>query len=234
MKKSILINKVYRKSTIENTKRKIIALGSDNKININTFLNVKTVLLVLTFFTLLLFSHQGYLMAPVFSFIVYYLYDYIILDLKIKKRSKLLEKEAVFYFKVLALTIEHEKNLKTCFEITSKAIDSNISREIQISLEELKYGKSLIEALNDTKKRIPSKEVNNVLFNIIESNKYGNSIVDLLNNQIEYLTDKRILSIKAQINRLPTKISIISVIFFIPLILLLILGPVLIRYFINF
>ncbi len=233
MRKNMFIKKIFRDSTIKNTERKIQSLGSFNKIDINIFLKVKFILLFLTFTLLLLFGDQGYLSAPVFTFVIYYLYDYTLLDIKIKKRSKQMEKEAVFYFKVLALTIEHEKNLKTCFEITSNAIDSDLSKELRISLEELKYGKSLTEALNDTKKRIPSKEVNNVLFNIIESNKYGNSIVDLLNNQIEYLTDKRILSIKAQINKLPTKISIISVIFFIPLILLLVLGPVLIKYFIK-
>ena len=49
-------------------------------------------------------------------------------------------------------------------------------------------------------------------------------------NQIEFLRDKQILEIKEQINKIPNKISIISVIFVLPIILLLILGPI----FINF
>ena len=44
------------------------------------------------------------------------------------------------------------------------------------------------------------------------------------------LRDKRILEIKGRIGKLPTKISIISVLFFIPIILLVILSPVLIEF----
>ena len=49
-------------------------------------------------------------------------------------------------------------------------------------------------------------------------------------NQIDFLRDKQILEIKGQINKIPNKISIISVLFMVPLILLLVLGPVVINY----
>ena len=41
---------------------------------------------------------------------------------------------------------------------------------------------------------------------------------------------KEILEIKGQINKIPNKISIISVLFILPLILLIILGPYLIKF----
>ena len=48
-------------------------------------------------------------------------------------------------------------------------------------------------------------------------------------NQIDYLREKRVLETKAIISKMPVKISIVSVIFFIPLLLLLLLGPMLIK-----
>ena len=45
-----------------------------------------------------------------------------------------------------------------------------------------------------------------------------------------FLREKQILEIKGQINKIPNKISIISVIFIIPLILMLILGPVVLNF----
>ena len=105
-----------------------------------------------------------------------------------------------------------------------------MSSEIKETLKEMQLGKSLTEALEDLRLRIPSKTVNNVILNLIETSEYGNSIIDALNNQIEYITDKRILAIKGQINKMPTKISVISVLVFIPLVLILILGPVFINY----
>ena len=87
--------------------------------------------------------------------------------------------------------------------------------------------------MQDAKKRIPSKNVNNIILNLIESYTYGTNIIDTLENQIEYLTDKRILDLKGKINKIPTKISIVSVLFFIPLIMLLVLGPIVLKYFLG-
>ena len=89
----------------------------------------------------------------------------------------------------------------------------------------MKFGKTLIETLEDMKKRIPSETINNILLNITQTNVFGNSILETMNNQISYLRDKQLLEIKGEINKIPNKISIISVIFVVPLILLLVLGP---------
>jgi ABC-type Na+ efflux pump permease subunit len=49
-------------------------------------------------------------------------------------------------------------------------------------------------------------------------------------NQIDFLRDKQILSIKEQINKIPNKVSIVSVLFVVPLILIMILGPIVINF----
>ena len=83
------------------------------------------------------------------------------------------------------------------------------------------------------KKRIPSETINNAILNMVESNLFGSSIVDSMNNQIDYLREKQMLDVKAEINQLPTKVSIISVVFFVPIMLLIILAPVLLDYLIG-
>ena len=50
-----------------------------------------------------------------------------------------------------------------------------------------------------------------------------------MNNQVEFLREKQVLDVKAQINKIPNKVSIVSVLFIIPLILLMILGPFIIN-----
>ena len=49
-------------------------------------------------------------------------------------------------------------------------------------------------------------------------------------NQVDYLREKRIMEVKSKMSKIPTKISIISVFFFVPLILLIILGPAVLSY----
>lgn len=229
--KNFFVHKIYSKGTIRRVKRKISALGVNSKVSLESFLFNKLLILVLTFAGSLLLFDFEFIIAICLTIAVYFLFDYAFLELPIRKRIKVLEKDAIFFFEVLSLTMQSERNLKLCLENTCEVIDSDLSSEFKEVLKEVKIGKSLTEALTDAKTRIPSKSVNNVLLNIIESNVYGTSIIDALHNQIEYLTDKRILDIKAQINKMPTKISIVSVIFFIPLILLLIMGPLAISYF---
>jgi len=233
MKVNNIIKIIYSQRSIKRTESKILQLGSGNTININKLLGWKVVVLIVTFIASLLIFNTGYLVAPVITVAVYLLYDYYFLDVKIKKRIKIIEHDAIFFFEVLSLTLQSDRNLKQCLVVTTDSIDSELSREFKYVLSEVKLGKSLTESLNDCKNRIPSKSVRDVLLNIIESNTYGNNIVDSLDNQIDYLMDRRILDIKGQINKIPTKISIISVLFFIPLVMLLILGPVLINYFLG-
>ena len=68
------------------------------------------------------------------------------------------------------------------------------------------------------------------ILNMTQTNIFGNSILDTLYNQVDFLREKESLEIKAQINKIPNKISIVSVIFMVPLILILILGPFLLTY----
>ena len=136
----------------------------------------------------------------------------------------------MYFFEVLALSIESGNNLHNAILVTSKSIDSELSLEFRKMMEEIEYGKSFMESLDNLRSRIPSSIINNILLNIKESSMFGNSIIGTLNNQIDYLRETKILETRAYISKIPLKISVISVVFFIPLLLLLILGPVLIDY----
>ena len=129
--------------------------------------------------------------------------------------------------------MESGRNLGHALQLTTLNIDSELSSEFKKTLEEVKLGKSLNEALNDMKKRIPSEAINNALLNMVESNLFGNSILTSMNNQIDFLREKQMLDVKSEINKLPTKVSIISALFFVPIMLLIILAPVLLDYILG-
>lgn len=224
------IRKLFREKDIEKIDEKIKMLGSWVKFDALTFifLRLVTTLLVLLLFTYIL--SVGYIFAPFVAIVYYYLFYYVLIESEIKRRIKKLDKEALDFFEILTLTLESGRNLENALEITCFNIDSELSNEFKKTLFEMKFGKSLVEALDDMKKRIPSESINNIILNITQTSIFGSSILDTMYNQIEFLRDKQILEIKEQINKIPNKISIISVIFVLPIILLLILGPI----FINF
>jgi len=229
MKNKNIITKIYRESEVKRVNEKIMMLNN-YPLNEIKFLNIRLITSLIIFFITLLIFKTGYILSPIIALVYYYLFEYIFLDTFIQNRIKKLDREALTFFEILTLTLESGRDLEKALEITVLNVNSELSEEFKKTLFEVKFGKSLLEALNDTKKRIPSETINNIILNITQTNIFGNKIIDTMYSQIEFLRDKQVLSIREQINKLPNKISIISVIFIVPIILLIVLGPFLITF----
>jgi len=223
------IRKIYRKKDIEKIQEKLNLLGDVKKMTPEKYLNIRFFTTLIVFLYTLYSADLSYIVAPVVAIIYYYAYYYLTISKPIKERTKKLDREALHFFEILTLTLESGRNLENSLEITVCNVDSELSNEFKKSLFETKFGKTLIEALEDMKSRIPSETINNIILNITQTDVFGNSILETMYNQIDFLRDKQILEIKGQINKIPNKISIISVLFIVPLILLLVLGPVLLQ-----
>jgi len=230
MKELSVTEKIYSKYSLNDIEKRMILLGYNEKEKTLNFLNFRLLTSIAIFFVILYFVEWGYIFAPIIVFLYYYSLPKIVLDTKIERRRKRLENDAMYFFEVLALSIESGNNLYNAILVTSKNIDSELSYEFRKMMEEVDLGKSFMEALDSLKSRIPSDIINNILLNIKESSMFGNSILGTLNNQIDYLRETKLLEMRSYISKIPLKISVISVVFFIPLLLLLILGPVLIDY----
>lgn len=223
MKKTIA-DSLYNKKTIKRISEKNKLLGINYNYNIKNLLINHLIITILILVLCTIFKID-FIISLFLSAIYFFSAEYFFFDLRLMKRAKLLEKESLFYFQVLALSLESGTNLKRAIEITSKNIDNTLSNEFKKVTEDVYLGKSLTESLNDLKLRIPSDTVNNIIINLLESNIYGNNMIDSLNNQLDYLSDKLVLETKAKINKMPTKISIVSVLIFIPLMILLLVSP---------
>lgn len=229
MKNKNIITKIYRESEVKRINSKITMLNNYPLNEIN-FLNIRLISSLMIFLITLIIFKTGYILSPAIAIIYYYLFEYLFIDIPIQNRTKLLDREALTFFEILTLTLESGRDLEKALEITVLNVNSELSSEFKKTLFEVKFGKTLLEALNDTKKRIPSETINNIILNITQTNIFGNKIIDTMYSQIEFLRDKQVLSVREQINKLPNKISIISVLFIVPIILLIVLGPFLISF----
>jgi pilus assembly protein TadC len=228
-----LIKRIYRKEDISKIDEKIKLFGINQKFTTEYFLNMRFFTTIVIFLFVFLFIDYGFVYAPIVSAIYYYAIYYLMIDLPLRERTRKLEHEAFYYFEVLTLTIESGRNLETSIEIACTYINSDISNEFKETLHQIKFGKSLSEALSDMRLRIPSEVINNIILNITQSNIFGSGILETMYNQLDFLRDKQILDIKAEIGKIPTKISIFSVLFFIPLMMMLIVAPLIIDYIMN-
>ena len=228
--KNKFIRKIYREKDIRTIEEKINMLGDRRNWNAVSFMNIRLITSIILFLFILYRYSLGYILAPIITIIYYHSFYYFFITRNLKIRSSKLDKEALYFFEILTLTLESGKNLENAIEVTVANVKSELSGEFEKTLYEMKFGKSLVESLQDMKKRIPSETVNNIILSITQTNVFGNSIVDTMYNQVDYLRDKQILEIRGQIAKIPNKISMISVVFVVPLILMLILGPLLISF----
>ena len=231
MSKKRLSHSIFSRKQIENIQRRIDLLGENGKFDAIFFLNLRLYSSIVLFLVVLYVFELGYFLAPVVTFIYYNLIYYILIDSNIKKRCDKLDIEAMYYFEIMALALESGKNLKQALEISCDNVESELSKEFRKTLDEVEYGKSLNEALGSLKKRIPSDTINNIILSITQSNMFGNDITKEMYHQIDYIRDREIQKAKGGISKIPLRVSVISVLFYIPLIMLLILSPVLISFF---
>lgn len=228
--KNKVIRKIYRDQDIVVIQQKLDMMGDVKFIDAIRYMNIRFLMTTLLFIAVLFMVDFGYIYAPILSVVFYFLFDYISIERRLKKRASMLDAEALQFFEILTLTLESGRNLEHALETTCFNVDSNLSKEFKKTLMETKFGKSLPEALENMKLRIPSVTINNIILNIIQTNVFGNSILETMYNQIDFLREKQLLEVKEKINKIPNKVSILSVIFVIPLILLLILGPIIINF----
>lgn len=226
-KKSISY-RIYSKKNLKMAEEKTTLLGVNNKLDAVDLLNIRLFISVVVFISILYFIDFGYFIAPLVSFLVYQLFFPIVVDTKIEKRRKILEKDSLYFFEILVLSLEAGRNIKNAIEVTTINIDSELSDEFKKVIKDVNFGKDLDTALEELKYRIPSDTVNNIILNIRQSNMFGNNIIKTVYSQIAYIREKRLLETKAFISKIPIKISVVSVVFFIPLLLLLLLGPLII------
>lgn len=227
---SSLSSRLYREKTLASIQTKITMLGNNAKFDAITFMNLRVITSLIIFIIVIYSGDLSYIYAPFIVVAYYVLFEIFLLERPLKQRERKLDHEALSFFEILTLTLESGRDLESAIEITCFNTKSELSDEFKKTLFEMKFGKSLMEALESMKNRIPSETVNNIILNIVQTNLFGNSILDTMYNQIEFLRDKQILEIKEKINKIPNKVSIISVLFIVPLILLLLIGPFIIEF----
>lgn len=228
----LLSRKIYRYQTISKYQKKAQLLGYDDTDKVVfSFLKARLAFSILLFCLSFLLLDYNFILSFLIVIIFYTVFPYYTFDYRITKRARELEKEAISFFEVFVLSLESGKTLIQGLNLTISNIHSGLSKEIEKSVREMDYGKSLPEAFTDLRTRIPSDSIQNIILNLVEAYTSGGDIINTLRKQIDFIQNKRVMDLKTEMNKIPIKISLISVFLFIPLILLLLLAPVILEYF---
>ena len=163
MKIDEISKNIYSKYSKDDIRRRMILLGITDESSIYKFLNLRLITSIIIFFMIIYLIDWGYILGPIFVILYYIFLPKFTIDVKINRRRKRLENDAMYFFEILALSLESGNNLYKAIMITSENIDSDLSSEFKKMITDIKFGKSFDEAISSMRLRIPSATINNIL-----------------------------------------------------------------------
>jgi tight adherence protein C len=100
-----------------------------------------------------------------------------------------------------------------------------LALEFETVANELKAGKDRIQVLKDMSERCGVNDVSSFVTVMIQSASFGTSIADALRVYAAEMRDKRVMRAEEKANVLPTKLTLGTMMFTVPPLLIILIGP---------
>ena len=100
-----------------------------------------------------------------------------------------------------------------------------LAEEFEMVAQEVKAGKERIVVLKDMAERVGVPDVASFVTTLIQSATFGTSVADALRVYSADMRDKRIMRAEEKANMLPTKLTLGTMLFTVPPLLVILIGP---------
>ncbi len=220
---------------LNSTRRKLDLAGNPWDLPALEFLGIRAAFVVIGATSLiLLFSllHANSLLAPFFALVGAVLGFYapmLWLDIKVRQRQAGILLELPDALDLLAVCAEAGMGLDAGMGQIVNKWNNFISRAFSRFLFELRVGKPREAALRDMAQRADVRELTDFVAAVLQAERFGTGVVQVLRIQSEQQRVMRRQRAQARVNQLPVKLLFPLTIFIFPSILIVLLGPALIR-----
>jgi len=100
-----------------------------------------------------------------------------------------------------------------------------LADEFQIVAYEMKAGKDKASVLKDMSERCGVSDISSFTTVLVQSQTFGTSIADALRVYAEEMRDKRVMRAEEKANKLPTKMTLATMMFTLPPLMIVLIGP---------
>ncbi|MBC7740417.1 MAG: type II secretion system F family protein [Candidatus Saccharibacteria bacterium] len=100
-----------------------------------------------------------------------------------------------------------------------------LADEFDVVSHEVKAGKERVQVLRDMSERVGIPDVSSFVTTLIQSATYGTSIAEALRVYSAEMRDKRVMRAEELANKLPTKLTLGTMMFTLPPLLIILIGP---------
>lgn len=100
-----------------------------------------------------------------------------------------------------------------------------LADELDIVSHEVKAGKERVVVLKDMAERVNVPDVSSFVTTLVQSATYGTSIAEALRVYSSEMRDKRVMRAEEKANTLPTKLTLGTMLFTVPPLMIILIGP---------
>ncbi len=108
-----------------------------------------------------------------------------------------------------------------------------LAEEFEIVANEMRAGKDRVNVLRDMAERCGVSDISAFVTVLVQSAKFGTSISDALRIYASEMRDKRVMRAEEKANVLPTKLTVGTMMFTVPPLLIILVGPSIYDIYVN-
>ncbi|TDQ64286.1 tight adherence protein C [Maritalea mobilis] len=158
----------------------------------------------------------------------------ILLTNQIKKRQDSIRRAWSDCLDLMLLCVESGMSIEAAFQKVSNEIVSQspeLGEEMTLTTAELNFLESRAKAYENMAKRINLDEVKSVMTALIQSERYGTSVGTSLRVMAEEGRNMRMMEAEKKAASLPPKLTVPLILFFLPVLFIVIMSPAMITVF---
>lgn len=100
-----------------------------------------------------------------------------------------------------------------------------LAEEFEMVAHEVKAGKERVQVLKDMSERVGVPDVSSFVTTLVQSATFGTSIAEALRVYSAEMRDKRVMRAEEKANTLPTKLTLGTMMFTVPPLMIILIGP---------
>ena len=157
----------------------------------------------------------------------YYLPKYWVTK-RVQKREEEITQGFPDSLDLMLVCVEAGQSLDQAIIRVAKEIRASfvsLADEFEIVAYEIKAGKDKVRVFKDFGERCGVQDVNSFVTVLIQSATFGTSIAEALRVYAEEMRDKRVMRAEEKANKLPTKLTLGTMMFCVPPLLIILIGP---------
>ena len=129
---------------------------------------------------------------------------------------------------MMLVCVEAGQSLDQCIVRVARelrALYPALAEEFEVVAYEMKAGKDKVTVLNDMGNRCGVQDVASFVTVLVQSAAFGTSIADALRVYADEMRDKRVMRAEEAANKLPTKMTLATMMLTVPPLLIILVGP---------